>query len=435
MLQIDFEKAFDRVPHDVLLCVLDHVNVGHVIRDGVAMAYRSCTTQLIVNKVVSERIPVRRSLRQGCPLSALLFGLYVESFCQCIIKSEQIRGFKLQQVEVRLLAYADDIATFCTDYDSILHVAKMVKSFCIASGSAVNWGKCLGFWHGQWPSTPDTFANLRFVTTPVKYLGVPLSNYIDSEPHWHDEIDKLREKANNWNGWNLSVFTKATVCNLFFISKLWYVMQVIHCSRMNVQKLHRIFAVFIWGSTWERASRTNLFMRVRNGGIGLSHLYLRQVVNRFMFLRDVEHPFLRTMCQLRLSQALPDFVVSTEHVHGSIRGFLKEVVMSARFLFTRFSLSYLSDVSRKKLYRDLREMVLPMPLYRTQYSTTKGKDVFKRVKRMPVPAGVKTFFFRLHTGTLTVKTWMAERGFFLPWGVQCEICKRDETIDHVFLEC
>lgn len=435
MLQIDFEKAFDRVPHDALLCVLDHVNVGHVIREGVAMAYSSCTTQLIVNKVVGERIPVLRSLRQGCPISALLFCLYIESFCLHVIASEHIRGFKLQQVEVRLLAYADDIAAFCTDYDSVLHVIKTVESFCLSSGSCVNWGKSLGFWHGYWPSKPDTFANLRFVTTPVKYLGVPLENYQDSEPYWRNEIGNLREKTNNWNGWNLSVFARATVCNLFFISKLWYVMQVIHCSRMNVQKLHRIFAVFVWGSSWERTSRTNLFRRVPDGGLALGHLYLRQIVNRFMFFRDVKDPFLRTLCQVRLGNALPDLVVSTDRIHGCIRGYLKEVVMSTRFLCVRFSTNYLSDVGRKKLYRDLCDVVLPVPLYRSLYSTSRGKDVLKRVKKMMVPPGVKTFFFRLHTGTLTVKTWMAERGLFVPWGVHCQICRRDETIDHVFLEC
>lgn len=41
----------------------------------------------------------------------------------------------------------------------------------------------------------------------------------------------------------------------------------------------------------------------------------------------------------------------------------------------------------------------------------------------------------LHTGTLTVKSFLEERGFFLPWGSHCLICKQLETIDHVFLHC
>lgn len=62
-------------------------------------------------------------------------------------------------------------------------------------------------------------------------------------------------------------------------------------SRTNVQKMHRVFVVFIWGSTWERLSRANLFRKVCDGGLGLSHLFIRQIVSRFFFLRDQSDSF------------------------------------------------------------------------------------------------------------------------------------------------
>lgn len=435
MLQIDLEKAFDRVPHDVLLAVLDHVNIGSVIREGVRMAYSGCTTRLVINHSVGKRIQVQRSVRQGCPLSPLLFCLYLESLCLSIIRHDIVSGFKLFSSEVRVLAYADDIAIFCTNHESIISVVNIVKHFCRVSGSAVNWHKCLGFWHGEWSVTPSAFANVKWVTTPVKYLGVPLEYYRVSEEYWRSQSVVLREKAEKWRGNGFSMFARATVCNLFLVSKLWYVLQVLHCSRVNVQKLHRVFAVFIWGSSWERTSRMNLFRRVREGGLGLSHLFLRQLVNRYCYFRDVSYPFLRTVCQVRLGRCLPEFVVSSSSVPGGIHGYLKEVVASCRFLAARFSLEYLSVVPRKRLYKDVCDAVFPVPLYRTMYSTGPGQDVLKRVKKMLVPPGVKSFFFKLHTGTLPVKTWMEERGLFVPWGVHCFLCKKPETIEHVFLEC
>lgn len=435
MIQIDLEKAFDRVPHEILFLLLDYVNVGKVIRDTVRMAYTGCKTRLIINKVLGKRINVRRSVRQGCPLSSLLFSIYIESFCQKVMKSSNIVGYKLQEAEVRVLAYADDIAVFCKDYDSIAETIKIVNLYCNASGSLVNWSKCLGYWHGEWPVTPQFVAGISWTTTPVRYLGVPLEYYCDSEPYWRRQAVELREKAEQLNGFQLSIFARATFCNVFLVSKLWYVLQVMHCSRVNLQKLHRIFAVFLWGSSWERTSRTNLFRRVRSGGLGLCHLYLRQLVNRFMFFRNNRDPFIRTVIQLRLGRRLPEFVVASVHMKASVRGFLKEVVDSCLFLKTRFSLEYLSTVSRKKLYKDLVETVLPVPLYRALYRVGPGQNVLSRVKKMEVTPGAKSFFFKLHTGTLPVKTWMQEKGLFVPWGVDCLLCKKPETIEHVFLDC
>lgn len=105
---------------------------------------------------------------------------------------------------------------------------------------------------------------------------MPLEDYTDSEPYWRSQAAELREKAS---------------VQRVFMSKLRYVLQVLHCSRKNMQTLHRLFAVFIW----EQTSRTNLSRHVRLGGLSLSHLFLRQVVNRFMFLRDAQDPFMRTV--------------------------------------------------------------------------------------------------------------------------------------------
>lgn len=435
VLQIDLEKAFDCVSHDILLAILEYINVGTVIRQGVAMAYQNCSTQLIVNKTIGKSISVQRSVRQGCPLSPLLFCVYIETLCRSILQNDAIQGFRLHASEVKLLAYADDVALFCENKESVIEAVRVVKQFSDISGSPVNWGKCLGFWHGEWPSTPATFANIRWETTPVKYLGVPLEFYKDNDRYWQQQVKEMREKVDRWKVANLSIFSRATVCNLFFISKIWYTMQVLYCSRLNIQKFHRIFAVFVWASSWERCSRTNLFRRVKDGGVGLGHLFVRQLVNRFIFFRDVRDPFLRTVCQMRISKALPDFIVATSSIPGTLKGFFKEVVSTVRFLSVRFSKDYLSSVQRKKLYRDLCDTEFPVPLYRSLYRGSQGQNVLKRVKRMQIPPGVKTFFFKVHTGTLSVKTVLKEKGFFVPWGTHCLICNQPETIDHVFLHC
>lgn len=73
VLQIDLAKSFDQVSHELLLHMLQHVNAGSVVREGVRMAYNGCCTNLVLNKRVSKSIQVQRAVRQGCPFSPLIF--------------------------------------------------------------------------------------------------------------------------------------------------------------------------------------------------------------------------------------------------------------------------------------------------------------------------------------------------------------------------
>lgn len=228
------------------------------------MAYMGCTTRIVINKQLSDNIQVLSSVKQGCPASALLFAIYLEPLCQKVIQNDQVRGFHLMSAEVKILSYADDIAVFCEDRESIREALNDVKFFCDCTDSRVNWSKCLGIWHGNWQNTPSIFESITWKVIPDKYLGVPLQHYRDTTEYWKQETEQLRDKTKTWGGRDFSMFTRSTVSNIFLISRVWYVLQVLFMSRVAVQKLHRVIAVFIWASTWERTRRTNLFRSVKS---------------------------------------------------------------------------------------------------------------------------------------------------------------------------
>lgn len=100
--QIDLENAFDRVRQDVLFCILGHVGIRNMSFRGVKMAYSNCVTKLNINRSLLQVIPVGSSVRQGCPLSALLFSVYLEPYCLSVARSQCVNGFKLQSVEVEV---------------------------------------------------------------------------------------------------------------------------------------------------------------------------------------------------------------------------------------------------------------------------------------------------------------------------------------------
>lgn len=230
MIQLDFEKALDKVRHDVLTRILAHVNVGEIILRGVAMAYNNCGTRLIINNCLSERIGVQTSVRQGCPLSPLLFSHCLEPFCLKVAACRGIRGFTLNAVELKVSAYAHDVAIFCCDRESIMETARITREFCDVTGATVNWGKCCGLWHGNWVPKPQSFAGIRWTDTPTTYLGVPLQNYKNSTPYWAEVLGNLKSKATSWANRDISIFTRATVCNSFLVAKLGTCCRCWHAS-------------------------------------------------------------------------------------------------------------------------------------------------------------------------------------------------------------
>lgn len=204
---------------------------------------------------------------------------------------------------------------------------------------------------------------------------------------------RTREKTTKWGVWELSIFSRAIVCNVFLIAKVWYVYQVLACARVNVQKLHLVFAVLFCGSGWERVRLDNLFHRVSKGGLSLSHVFVKPVVSRFMFLWDQTTPFIRAIIQTRLSEEMPSFVVSSSRrKQDKIGSYLREVIEAYHFLSVRFSLQNLSCVNRKRLTRNIIETVFPVPIYRSLFLAGPGHDVISHVKKKVNSTVYKDFF-------------------------------------------
>lgn len=97
---------------------------------------------------------------------------------------------------------------------------------------------------------------------PARYLGTPLGSFRNSRVYWSEVAADLGRRASKWKHRDLSIVTRATVCNVFLTAKLWYVLQVLHCAHRSVETFHRVIATFIWCSGWGPMRRDNLFRRV-----------------------------------------------------------------------------------------------------------------------------------------------------------------------------
>lgn len=76
---VDFKKAYDKVHHGALFRVLDHVGVRGKFLNIVRYMYGHSAMRVRINGELSEPFDMLRGTRQGCPLSPLLFLLFINT--------------------------------------------------------------------------------------------------------------------------------------------------------------------------------------------------------------------------------------------------------------------------------------------------------------------------------------------------------------------
>ena len=96
---VDLEKAYDRIPRDIIFWSLRKRGVTEKMVKVVASLYQGCKTKVICAAGESENFPIQVGLHQGSALSPFLFALVVDT-----VTSEVKRGLPEE------LLYADDLA-------------------------------------------------------------------------------------------------------------------------------------------------------------------------------------------------------------------------------------------------------------------------------------------------------------------------------------
>jgi hypothetical protein len=149
----------------------------------VKMILNSGTLAVLLNGINGKDFACRRGVRQGDPLSSLLFVLVADLLQSIVNKAYQDGFFQLpipnRDIEnFPIIQYADDtLMIMQADTRQLLHLKALLHSFAESTGLKVNFNKsCLipiNVSQDRVPILTETFGCAQG-SLPFTYLGIPL---------------------------------------------------------------------------------------------------------------------------------------------------------------------------------------------------------------------------------------------------------------------
>ncbi|GLD64747.1 uncharacterized protein AKAME5_002927600 [Lates japonicus] len=106
-------------------------------------AYDDCTTVLRTKHGDTDRIHSKVGVKQGDPLSPLLFNLALDPLLYML--EDKGVGFKVGDQSLTALAFADDLVLLSDSWKGMERNLQILEIFSGLTGLKVNLSKCHGF--------------------------------------------------------------------------------------------------------------------------------------------------------------------------------------------------------------------------------------------------------------------------------------------------
>ena len=175
---LDLLAAYDSIPRERLWEHLQKIRTPQYLTDIIQTMYRGCRYLLIDGDKISEEVAPNRGLKQGCPLSPLLYSLYTNDIDR-FLDAQKGAATALDLVRVPHCDYADDIALISNTAENLQSQLDRFHAYTRSKGLKLNTDKTkvLVFFSNDTSAIPTFLYDgtpLELVTE-FKYLGITLT--------------------------------------------------------------------------------------------------------------------------------------------------------------------------------------------------------------------------------------------------------------------
>ncbi len=279
---LDLHNAFGSIPHSAITTTLTHIGVPLPLIETNTNSYSGATTQVRTPTGLTADIPVLSGVKQGCPLSPIIFNLTVDLIIRSIKRTaSDIAPTKVYDISFSVLAYADDLVIISRKKDRLQKLLNTASSTATDLGLSFRPDKCASISLTCLNNSQSSFELNEFIVqnqpipplereNPYKYLGVPIGLTHDPDNIW-DLVQDLTRDLESIEKSLLAPWQKLDMIRTFPQPSLTFALRAGFPKKENllVYRSHLVATVRRICALPTRASASYIFAHKRVGGLGL----------------------------------------------------------------------------------------------------------------------------------------------------------------------
>ena len=295
MVLIDYEKAFDTVEWDFLFKTLNAFNFGAPFTNWIRLLYNNISSCTINNGYLSRNFNLNRGIRQGCPISALLFVLVAEILSIKLRSDKNVMGIVVNNTEYKICQLADDTTIFIKNLNCLQYAISLFQKFQVCSGLKLNLEKTeiipLGPHRLSPVKLPNVVDKLSINYGAFKTLGVWFSQNFDDamKLNYEERFVKIETLFQIWKQRSLSWKGRIMIIKTLILSQVTHLLSMIFTPTRILEKLDKLLFKFLWHDKPARVKRETIIAETCDGGLKMPDVFAFHNAQKAMWIKRYCH--------------------------------------------------------------------------------------------------------------------------------------------------
>jgi hypothetical protein len=140
------KKPFYEIQHHFMIKALRKLEIEGMYLNTIKAIYDKPIANIMLNGEKLKPFPLKSEMRQGCPLSPLLFNIVLEFLIRAIRQEEEIKVIQIGKETVKISLFADNMILYLKDSkNSTPKLLDIINSFSSVAGYKINSQKSVAF--------------------------------------------------------------------------------------------------------------------------------------------------------------------------------------------------------------------------------------------------------------------------------------------------